>query len=154
MFLIKGEIIMSAINSVTLVGRVVREPKRFDHNGNTNIIIDLAIDNGRKDANGKSLADFVPVQGTIFATHPTRMFDYVHGRDMIAVQGHLESYKDKRNYTQQVIKVDNVEYLAKYKGNKNAQQPQDTQQPEQPDMPDEPDMSYMDEDVTMDPSLM
>lgn len=134
---------MSATNSFELVGRVVREPQVFPrNNGAKSVLFTVAVNSGRKDQNGQDIADFVEVSGYVAAKNGTKVYDYVHAKDLLGVQGHLHSYKDKNNHTQIAFQIDNIEFLSKYKG--NGSQPQAGQEntvdttvdPNMVDMPD------------------
>ena len=116
---------MSAVNNVQLIGRVVREPQVFPRkNGGKSVLFTLAVNSGRKDQNGQDLADFIEVSGYVSGTNPTRIYDYVHAKDLVAVQCRVQSYKDKNGYTQISFPIRNIEFLAKYKGNKTATKPE------------------------------
>lgn len=120
---------MSAINNVQLIGRVAREPKRFNHDQGTNVIFTLAVERGRKDANGQDLVDWIDVRGFSSVQNPTTKFDYIHAGDLVAVRGKISSYvaKDKttgQNVYKWVVDVRDVEYLAKNKHTKKTMQPE------------------------------
>lgn len=136
---------MSATNSFELVGRVVREPQVFPrNNGAKSVLFTVAVNSGRKDQNGQDIADFVEVSGYVATNNGTKVYDYVHAKDLLGVQGHLHSYKDKNNHTQIAFQIDNIEFLSKYKGNDDQNQPQAGQEntvdttvdPNMVDMPD------------------
>lgn len=116
---------MSAVNNVQLIGRVVREPQVFPrNNGGKSVLFTLAVNSGRKDQNGQDIADFIEVSGYVSGTKPTRIYDYVHAKDLVAVQCRVQSYKDKDNHTQISFPIRNIEFLAKYKGNKTTTKPE------------------------------
>lgn len=115
---------MTAVNSLHLIGRVVREPQVFPRdNGAKSVLFTLAVNSGRKDANGQDVADFIEVSGYVSGTNPTRIYDYVHAKDLVAVECRVQSYKDKDNHTQVSFPIRNIEFLAKYKGTKQMVKP-------------------------------
>lgn len=106
------DIIMSAFNDLTLIGRVVREPKTFAHEKGTSVIFDLAVE--RPD--GKTV-DWLTCSGFISLEHPTKVYDYIHKGTQIVVKGEVHSYKDKNNYTQMQLSVSRIGLLGGSKGN-------------------------------------
>lgn len=103
---------MSAFNDLTLIGRVVREPKTFAHEKGTSVIFDLAV--GRPD--GKTV-DWLTCSGFISLEHPTKVYDYIHKGTQIVVKGEVHSYKDKNNYTQMQLSVSRIGLLGSSKNN-------------------------------------
>ena len=106
------DIIMSAFNDLTLIGRVVREPKTFAHEKGTSVIFDLAVE--RPD--GKTV-DWLTCSGFISLEHPTKVYDYIHKGTQIVVKGEVHSYKDKNNYTQMQLSVSRIGLLGNSKNN-------------------------------------
>lgn len=140
---------MSAVNNFELVGRVVRDPQEFPRqNGAKSVLFTLAVNRGTKDQNGKDVADFIEISG--YAKAGSKVYDYVNARDLIAVSGHLRSYKDKENHTQVAFQADNIEFLAKYKNSKTAQpEPEVDQSEPEPDMYDQSAYDQVMDDVPM-----
>lgn len=110
---------MSAVNNTTLVGRVVRK-QEFDKDKGTSVLITLAV-NRPNAKEGQQQADFIECQGFINKDKPTKMYDYVHEKDLISIDGEIHSYKDKNNYTQTSINIQGIGFLEKYKKNETSE---------------------------------
>ena len=108
------------LNTVVLMGRLVADPEqRQTATGKSVAAFRIAVDRGRKDANGQNQADFF----SVYAWEHTANFvcRYFQKGSMIALTGHLQSrnYQDKNGQNRTVVEVvaDSVSFC----GSKNQQ---------------------------------
>lgn len=110
---------MSVLNEFHVIGRVVRK-QEFAKDKGTSVLITLAMDRpGAKE--GAQQADFAEFQGFIRNDKPTKLYDYVHEKDLIAVDGEIHSYKDKDNHSQISLAINHIGFLEKYKNKQTVQ---------------------------------
>ena len=107
-----------ALNVVALMGRLVADPELKNlQSGKTVCSFRLAVDRGRKDANGQTQADFFDLTAW---EHTARFIgQYFKKGAMIAVTGRLQSrqYQDKNGNNRTAIEV--VVNEASFCGGKN-----------------------------------
>lgn len=101
------------LNICALQGRLARDPElRQTNTGKQVATFTLAVDRGRKDANGKSVADWIPV----IAWERTAEFAYkwLAKGQMVAVDGRLQSRtytaKDGTNRTVLEVVANNINF--------------------------------------------
>ena len=101
------------LNICALQGRLARDPElRQTNTGKQVATFTLAVDRGRRDANGKSVADWIPV----IAWEKAAEFAYkwLHKGQMVAVDGRLQSRtytaKDGTNRTALEVVASNVDF--------------------------------------------
>ncbi len=112
------------INSVVLVGRLVRDPElRRTTNGAAVASFTVAVDNQVKDANGNRTASFIPC--TVWNVAAENVTKYAHKGSLVGVTGRLNqrSYENKDGKTVNVVEVicERVQFLEP-KGNGSAKQ--------------------------------
>lgn len=114
------------LNVVALMGRLVADPQlRQTTTGKNVVSFRVAVDLGRKDANGQNLADFFDV----VAWNKTAEFvcKYFQKGSLIAIDGRLQSrnYQDKNgnNRTAIEILVNNVHFAGAKSQNAPAREP-------------------------------
>ena len=101
------------LNICALQGRLARDPElRQTNTGKQVATFTLAVDRGRRDANGQSQADWIPV----IAWEKAAEFAYkwLHKGQMVAVDGRLQSRtytaKDGTNRTALEIVANNIHF--------------------------------------------
>ena len=101
------------LNVCALQGRLARDPElRQTNTGKQVATFTLAVDRGRRDANGQSQADWIPV----IAWEKAAEFAYkwLHKGQMVAVDGRLQSRtytaKDGTNRTALEVVASNVHF--------------------------------------------
>lgn len=101
------------LNICALQGRLARDPElRQTNTGKQVATFTLAVDRGRKDANGKSVADWIPV----IAWERAAEFAYkwLNKGQMVAVDGRLQSRtytaKDGTNRTVLEVVANNINF--------------------------------------------
>ena len=101
------------LNICALQGRLARDPElRQTNTGKQVATFTLAVDRGRRDANGQSQADWIPV----IAWEKAAEFAYkwLHKGQMVAVDGRLQSRtytaKDGTNRTALEIVASNIHF--------------------------------------------
>lgn len=78
------------LNVIALQGRLVRDPElRQTQTGKQVAVFTLACDRGRKDANGRTTADFIPV--IAWEQRAEFVYKYFAKGQMMAVSGRLQS---------------------------------------------------------------
>lgn len=103
------------LNICALQGRLARDPElRQTNTGKQVATFTLAVDRGRRDANGQSQADWIPV----IAWEKAAEFAYkwLHKGQMVAVDGRLQSRtytaKDGTNRTVLEVVANNINFAA------------------------------------------
>ena len=111
------------LNIVALQGRLARDPElRQTGTGKQVATFTLAVDRGRRDANGKSVADWIPV----IAWERTAEFAYkwLTKGQMVAVDGRLQSRtytaKDGTNRTVLEVVANNINFCGSKADNAGA----------------------------------
>lgn len=108
------------LNVVALMGRLVADPQlRQTTTGKNVASFRVAVDRGRKDANGQNLADFFDI--VAWDKSAEFICRYFQKGSMIAVEGRLQSrnYQDKNGSNRTAIEV--VASNVSFAGNKDAQ---------------------------------
>lgn len=107
------------LNICALQGRLARDPElRQTNTGKQVATFTLAVDRGRKDANGKSVADWIPV----IAWERAAEFAYkwLTKGQMVAVDGRLQSRtytaKDGTNRTVLEVVANNINFCGSKAG--------------------------------------
>lgn len=114
------------LNVVALMGRLVADPQlRQTTTGKNVASLRVAVDRGRKDANGQNLADFFDI--VAWDKSAEFICRYFQKGSMIAVEGRLQSrnYQDKNgiNRTAIEILVNNVHFAGAKIQNAPAREP-------------------------------
>ena len=114
------------LNVVALMGRLVADPQlRQTTTGKNVASLRVAVDRGRKDANGQNLADFFDI--VAWDKSAEFICRYFQKGSMIAVEGRLQSrnYQDKNgiNRTAIEILVNNVHFAGAKSQNAPAREP-------------------------------
>lgn len=94
------------LNVIALQGRLVRDPElRQTQTGKQVAVFTLACDRGRKDASGKTSADFIPV--IAWEARAEFVYKYFAKGQMMAVSGRLQSrtYQAKDGTNRAAIEV-------------------------------------------------
>lgn len=105
------------LNVVALMGRLVADPQlRQTTTGENVASFRVAVDRGRKDANGQNLADFFDI--VAWDKSAEFICRYFQKGSMIAVEGRLQSrnYQDKNGSNRTAIEV--VASNVSFAGNK------------------------------------
>lgn len=108
------------LNVVALMGRLVADPQlRQTTTGKNVASFRVAVDRGRKDANGQNQADFFDI--VAWDKSAEFICRYFQKGSMIAVEGRLQSrnYQDKNGSNRTAIEV--VTSNVSFAGNKEAQ---------------------------------
>lgn len=108
------------LNVVALMGRLVADPQlRQTTTGKNVASFRIAVDRGRKDANGHNQADFFDI--VAWDKSAEFICRYFQKGSMIAVEGHLQSrnYQDKSGNNRNAVEV--VVNNVSFAGNKEAQ---------------------------------
>lgn len=101
------------LNVIALQGRLARDPElRQTNTGKQVATFTLAVDRGRRDANGKSVADWIPV---IAWEHAAEFaYKWLTKGQMVAVDGRLQSRtytaKDGTNRTVLEVVANNINF--------------------------------------------
>lgn len=94
------------LNVIALQGRLVRDPElRQTQSGKQVAIFTLACDRGRRDANGNTTADFIPV--VAWEQRAEFVYKYFAKGHMMAVSGRLQSrsYQAKDGTNRTAVEV-------------------------------------------------
>ena len=120
------------LNICALQGRLARDPElRQTNTGKQVATFTLAVDRGRKDANGKSVADWIPV----IAWERAAEFAYkwLTKGQMVAVDGRLQSRtymaKDGTNRTVLEVVANNINFCGSKSDNATQGSPAPAGQP-------------------------
>jgi single-strand DNA-binding protein len=108
------------LNVVALMGRLVADPQlRQTTTGKNVASFRVAVDRGRKDANGQNQADFFDI--VAWDKSAEFVCRYFQKGSMIAVEGRLQSrnYQDKSGNNRNAVEV--VVNNVSFAGNKDAQ---------------------------------
>ena len=108
------------LNVVALMGRLVADPQlRQTATGKNVASFRVAVDRGRKDANGQNQADFFDI--VAWDKSAEFICRYFQKGSMIAVEGRLQSrnYQDKSGNNRSAVEV--VVNNVSFAGNKDAQ---------------------------------
>ena len=102
------------LNVVAIMGRLARDPElRQTTTGKNVASFTIACDRGRRDANGQSQADWIPV--TAWDRTAEFVCKYFQKGSMIAVDGRLQSrsYQDKNGNNRTAIEIvaNNVNFV-------------------------------------------
>lgn len=109
---------MFIVNKVVLIGRLTKDPElKFVPNTGTAVATaTIAVDNHfKKDANGKSTADFIPI--VVWGKQAENLSNYMSKGKMISVAGRIQTrnYDHKDGYKVYVTEVvaEEIQYLDK-----------------------------------------
>ena len=84
------------LNTVVIIGRLTRDPElRYNSKGTAVTGFGIAVDRGKKDAQGKSIADFFNVY--CYARLAEIVAQYLVKGRLVAVQGRLQSRTKERD---------------------------------------------------------
>ena len=91
------------MNSINVTGRLTKDPSKH----NKQVFITLAVDRFSKDS--EQSADFLPV--AIYGASADNALEYLSKGDLVALNGRLQSYKDKDSHEKLIISTGFIEYL-------------------------------------------
>lgn len=119
------------MNKVLLIGRITKDPEcRYTQSGTAYLGFVLAVNRKQKDANGKTISDFITCKA--FGNNADFIGKYIKKGNLLAIEGTLQSgqYKNQQGqtvYTTDVL-IESVENLTPREQSATNPQPSATPQ--------------------------